>query len=199
MNRRQFLVGTAAGLVLPSCYDKARNFFANHGEPLLQLPERPSQTLYAVDLHGDRQSGFELLLNMPETEIPSMTLGEFIKHRHNGDAESYLYSSSEVDEDTIDAQIAALDLEQEMDPDKVQDYLPRSYWPEGQAYKYLHYLDLGPELEGARVGGELQFMDCTSTGNDYDYMGVHAANAVTLTLLQQRLNVLNQNVQIKLT
>jgi hypothetical protein len=197
MNRRQFLVGTAAGLVLPAYYDKARSFFANHGEPLLQLPKRPSQTLYAVDLHGNRQSGFELLLDSPETEIPSMTLGDFIKHHHNGDAEDYLYSWDEVYEDTIDAQIAALNLEQEMDPEIVQDSLPRSYWPEGQAYEYLHYLDLGPELEGARVGGELQFIDGAGPGNDY--LGVHAANAVTLTLLQQRLNVLNQNVQIKLT
>ena len=47
ITRRQFLLGTAAGLVLPSFYEKAFSYFENHGEPLLITPKRPGEILYA--------------------------------------------------------------------------------------------------------------------------------------------------------
>ena len=38
-SRRQFILGTAAGLILPSYSDKVFMFFENHGEPLLEVPK----------------------------------------------------------------------------------------------------------------------------------------------------------------
>ena len=37
--RRNFILGTAAGLILPSYYDKVFTFFENHGEPLIEIPK----------------------------------------------------------------------------------------------------------------------------------------------------------------
>jgi hypothetical protein len=34
--RRQFILGTAAGLILPSYYDKVLAFWENHGEALIE-------------------------------------------------------------------------------------------------------------------------------------------------------------------
>ena len=39
ITRRQFVLGTTAGLVLPSFYDKTLTYFENHGEPLLIAPK----------------------------------------------------------------------------------------------------------------------------------------------------------------
>ena len=47
ITRRQFLLGTTAGLILPSFYERAYSFFENHGEPLLIVPKRTEETLYA--------------------------------------------------------------------------------------------------------------------------------------------------------
>ena len=38
ISRRQFILGTAAGLILPSYYDKVFTYFENTGEALLEAP-----------------------------------------------------------------------------------------------------------------------------------------------------------------
>ena len=39
MNRRQFLLTTAAGFILPSFFDKAFSFSEQFGEPLIVKPD----------------------------------------------------------------------------------------------------------------------------------------------------------------
>jgi hypothetical protein len=43
ISRRQFILGTAAGLILPAYYDKVFTFFENHGEPMLEIPKQASR------------------------------------------------------------------------------------------------------------------------------------------------------------
>ena len=50
ISRRQFILGTAAGLILPSYYDKVLTYFENHGEPLLQAPKHATTDLFALGL-----------------------------------------------------------------------------------------------------------------------------------------------------
>ena len=50
--RRNFILGTAAGLILPSYYDKVFTFFENHGEPLIEIPKAFDKNLCAVDWGG---------------------------------------------------------------------------------------------------------------------------------------------------
>lgn len=40
ISRRQFIIGTAAGLILPSYFDKVFAYFENTGEALLEVPKK---------------------------------------------------------------------------------------------------------------------------------------------------------------
>lgn len=64
ITRWQFLLGTTAGLILPSFYDRAYSFFENHGEPLLIAPKRSGEVLYACSEYVEE--GFRLNLGDPE-------------------------------------------------------------------------------------------------------------------------------------
>ena len=78
--RREFLLGTGAGLLLPKTYDFFANFLAKNGEPLLEKPTDFTQTIYCSDIFGE--GGLRLLLDTPEYEIPdfsSFTYEEFFQ------------------------------------------------------------------------------------------------------------------------
>ena len=66
--------------------------------------------------------------------------------------------------------------------------------PERKAYELLNNLDLGPKLTGPDAVGELILV------NDYtmvsEYWQVEAADGITLSLLQERLNALETGVKI---
>ncbi len=55
ISRRQFVLGTAAGLILPSYYDKELAYFENHGEPLIEIPKQADTELFVVDEYGSFQ------------------------------------------------------------------------------------------------------------------------------------------------
>jgi len=67
--------------------------------------------------------------------------------------------------------------------------------PHAKAYRLLENLDLGAEFESPDPAGEIQFIDGPCPGSDY--FAVHAVGAVSLSLLQQRLNQLDTGIQIK--
>jgi len=74
VTRRQFILGTAAGLILPSYYDKVFAFFENHGEPLIEVPKHADLDMYAVGLGlGDYQ--FNLGMPLLETLTLAKKLG----------------------------------------------------------------------------------------------------------------------------
>ena len=181
--RRQFILGTAAGLILPSYYDKVFTFFENTGEAYLELPEQADTHLYAVTGRGE---GFQLNLGDPCEEPPQLTYREYARTCVNDDGE-YL-------EELIEA---GCDLDAEMDfYDYIDDWAYNSS-SNAKAYRLLENLDLGPDFASEHAVGQLQFYNCPSICSDY--LGVHAEDEVSLSLLQKRLNELNTGICITVT
>ena len=185
ISRRQFILGTAAGLILPAYYDKVFSYWENHGEPLLQVPKQANLDLYALDLgSGD----YEFNLGKPPLEPPKMTIREFA-YRYFGNEDEYRDAWCwEEDED--------VDFDAYMDPEYVLDFWARSDSPNARAYWLLEDLDLGPHLSGEDAVGELRFIDGPCPGNDY--LGVEADCDFTVGLLQKRLNDLNTGIRVSL-
>ena len=184
ISRRQFIIGTAAGLVLPSFYDRVFTFFENTGEAYLELPKQATNDLFAA---VDRGDGFQLNLGDPYQEPPSsLTYREYI-HRFLDDDEEYL---EELIEEGID-----LDSEMEF-YDFIDEWAYRES-PNAKAYRLLENLDLGPNFESKHAVGQLHFYDCPAICSDY--LGVHAEDEVSLSLLQKRLNELTTGIRITVT
>jgi hypothetical protein len=74
ISRRQFILGTASGLILPSYYETVLGYFENHGEPLIEVPKQFDTDLVAVE-YG--RGAFQLNLGDPGAEPPEMTVREY--------------------------------------------------------------------------------------------------------------------------
>jgi hypothetical protein len=186
ITRRQFLFSipaAGAGFILPSFLDKAVEVLAKTGEPLIIPPEKIVTELLAVD-HGSGE--FQLNVGDPWAGPPNMTLREYIDRYQGCDVEEYVAEYFDPDEE--------VDLDADVDEWVVMDSWAATDSPNVIAYSMLDGLDLGPELDGSGAVGELRFINGCCPGNDY--MGVHAADALTLSLLQQRLNQLNTGIHI---
>ena len=184
ISRRQFILGTASGLILPAYYDKVLAFIENHGEPLIEIPKQASLDLYAVSQGpGD---GYELNAGVPWAEPPPMTVREFAVE-HCGGEEAFREEWRDGEE---------VDFDDFMDPEFTVEYWGRSKSPNAQAFYLLDGLDLGPDLEGANAVGEIRFIDGACPGNDY--LGVRATDQVSVSLLQKRLNELDTGIRIVL-
>jgi hypothetical protein len=57
ISRRQFILGTAAGLILPSYYQRVFTYFENTGEAPIEVPGKVDIELIATDRGG---TGYEL-------------------------------------------------------------------------------------------------------------------------------------------
>jgi hypothetical protein len=184
MNRRQFLLGTAAGLVLPSFFDRALAYFENHGEPLIEAPRRTAPVMYAcAELSG--WEGYQMTIGDPWSQPPPMTVSEFCKrYGKAGPQPNWMEGwTKEVG--------GELDMNAEVDRWMVIDHWGCTEAPHCLAHEYLQSIDLGPKLAGATAVGELR----TEVGAT-DYVGTHATDEVTLSLLQNRLNELNSGMRI---
>ena len=185
ISRRQFILGTAAGLILPSYYDKVLTYFEIHGEPLIEASKQANLNLYAVDWHSE---GFQLQLGGVATEPPGpMTVGAFAE-KYFGGEDGYLhdlcYERDEVDFNDIE------------DEDMVHTTWRRRDSPMARAYRLLENLDLGPDFDSEDAVGHLEFLDCP--GMCSDYLGVDVCDEVSISLLQKRLNELNTGVRISM-
>lgn len=183
ISRRQFILGTAAGLILPSYYDKVLAFWENHGEALIEVPRSTEIELIAVNCGGD---GLELNWGDPWAEPPEMTVREFAR-RYFG-SEEYFIEIREEDPD--------IDLDAQMNWFDVVDCWAREDSPNAKAYRLLENLDLGPDLVGKDAVGEIRFIDGPCPGNDY--LGVEAPTPVDISLLQKRLNELETGIRISI-
>jgi hypothetical protein len=187
ISRRQFLLSipaAGAGFILPSYFDKAVDVLAQTGEPLIIPPEECLTELIAVD-QGFGE--FQLNVGDPWKEPPRMTLREFIGRYYESDVDSYVVENCDGEEE--------LDLDAEVDPLRVMETWALTDSPNALAFGLLYGLDLGADLHGPGAVGELQFIDGPCPGNDY--IGVHATDALTLSLLQERLNQLNTGIHIR--
>jgi len=186
-SRREFVLGTAAGFILPSFYEKVLSYWERTGEPLIIVPPEPKIELFAVD----RGFGaFELNLGDPWAGPPRMTIREFANLYGDGDPETWYREGWCGDENE------AVDWDSEMDPNWVLDSWCRTESPNAKAYDLLDQLDLGPTLVGAEAVGELQFIDGPCPGNDY--LAVEAVDQISISLLQQRLNDLRTGIRIQM-
>jgi hypothetical protein len=178
ISRRQFILGTASGFILPSYYDKVLSYFENHGEPLIEMPNQADTELLIVDEY------LQFHLGDSEAEPPEMTVREFALE-HCGGEEAY-------QEDWCDGE--EVDFDDFVDPEIVVDYWARHDSSNAQAFYLLEDLDLGPDLNRKNAVGEIRFIDGACPGNDY--LGVEAADQVSISLLQKRLNELDMGIRI---
>ena len=184
ISRRQFILGTGAGLILPAYYDKVFTFFENHGEPMLEIPKQASRTMYAY-AWGD---GFEFLLDGRETEPPwGMTRREYAQ-RYFGSEQEYI-EACEYDPDHID-------WDEPEYPPCVDMAWSRNDSPAAKAYRLLDGIDLGSKFNGDDAVGHLEFMDGPNPCSNY--LGVQTEDPVSVSLLQKRLNDLNTGVRVSL-
>ena len=188
ITRRQFLFqtsGTLVSFILPAYFDKAFNYLEQHGEPLIEIPAQPTIEMLAVDHCSNGE--FQLNFGDPWEGPPDVTLREYIDSYY-ADLDEYL------DEHELTA--ADIDLDGAVDPEWVMDTWAYSSSPNALAYDFLYPLDLGPELQGPDVVGEIQFIDSDALA--HDYKGAHAVSELTLSLLQDRLNQLKTGVAIRI-
>ena len=181
-SRRQFILGTAAGLILPSYYDKVFSYFENHGEPFLDLPRGADTDLFAVDWGGGI---IDFHLGEVATEPPGpMTLREYAL-RYFGGEQGYLDAyNEEYDEADFDG-IAY--------PSMVETTWTRRN-SAAKAHRLLEKLDLGSDFDSDDAVGQLNFLDCPNMCSDY--LGVQTEDPVSISLLQKRLNELNTGIRI---
>lgn len=188
ISRRQFLLSTSAagaGFILPSYFDKAVDVLAQTGEPLIIPPEECLTELIAVD-QGFGE--FQLNIGDPWEDPPRMTLREFIDRYFESDVDAYIVAFTDGEE--------VLNLDAEMNPVVVMKTWALTDSPNALAFGLLYGLDLGADLHGPGAVGELEFIDGAYPGNDY--IGVNAADALTLSLLQERLNQLNTGIHVRI-
>jgi hypothetical protein len=187
ISRRQFILGTGAGLILPSYYEKVFSFFENRGEPLIETPKRASRDLYAVDWDCEI---FELYLDELQPEPPGpMTIREYAK-RYFGDEQGYL-DAYRCERDGIEVDFDAI-----LDAEMVENTWLRQDSPMARAYRLLDSLDLGPDFASGDSVGQIQFLNCPNPGSNY--LGAQTEDAVSISLLQKRLNELNTGIRVTL-
>ena len=182
VSRREFILGTAAGLILPSFFDKVFTFYENTGEALLEAPRNTAIELIAID----RGSGnYEMNLGDPWEEPPEMTVREYAIH-YFGSEQRWLDHNYYEDDD----------FDRVMDFWEVVDNWCRCDSPNAKAYMLLEDLDLGPQFKGKDAVGEIDFIDGPCPGNDY--LGVEAPTEIDVSLLQKRLNDLDTGIRISM-
>jgi len=178
ISRRQFIVGTAAGLILPSYFDRLFTVYENTGEALLEAPRNTAIDLIALD-RGD--GTYQLNWGDPYAEPPEMTVREYAI-RYFGSEEVWLDCNGYEDDD----------FDRVMDFWDVVDTWAYNDSSNARAYRLLEDLDLGPQLTGAGAVGEINFIDGACPGSDY--LGAHAPTQLDIALLQKRLNDLHSGI-----
>lgn len=185
ITRRHFILGTGAGLILPSYYDKVLAYCENYGEALLETPETTKIELIAMDWGWS--DGFELNWGDPRLEPPEMTVREFAR-RYCGGEEAYRLDNGLEDDDEVD-------FDAQMEQWVVDENWSWMDSPRAKAYRLLENIDLGPDFFGDNAVGEIQFINGPCPGSDY--RAVLAPSHVDLSLLQKRLNELNTGIRIR--
>ena len=193
ITRREFIIrgfeGVTCALIAPDFYRQAVDHLHDKNVPLIVTPRDPKTVLYAV-WYGD---DYQLNVGPPDEDIPTITWREFLEDYAGVDPDEL------GDEDLEDTYgIDRDDLDRDCSASWYEDAWCRTRSSNAQAYHYLSGLDLGPlSSHGGFDAGELQFIDGCCPGNDY--LGVHIDGKISLSFLQERLNQLGENVEIKIT
>ena len=183
IKRRQFLLstaGAAVGAIVPSFYFRALEFFEQFGEPLIEPPEHPVDKLFVSNFNGYP----ELSLGNPYQEPPKMTFREYFERYEPDKFETF-------EEDWL---CGPEGLDRPMDERYLWVMWMMHFGPSARAYHYLKSLDLGDALTGPHAEGGLKFFE--DSGMTDVWKVVSPENAVTLSLLQQRLNDLGTGISV---
>jgi len=188
ISRRTFLkasVAAASGLILPSWLVHAERFIQAGGQPYLERPASQQQTLYASEWGDD---GYELFLGNPlEDPDLDLTWQDFI--------DAYDVGQEEFDY-RVGAEEIPPTLQDKVEHDLVQYHWEYSEFPGVKAYRFLEGKDLGPELGTGDGAGSIVFYDGFSPANDCQVVAV--PDLLSLSLLQKRLNLIDDSVAIEL-
>jgi hypothetical protein len=187
LTRRQFLIGSAgaaAGLVLPSWFERALNFIEIEKRPLIELPERSSNTLHALNCGPE---GYQLALGeAPYAGPPPITWREYAERYQHMTFEEYAEEAASYGEIILPDE-----------PADSMDYFEQWVYHDSSvalAFTYLQSLDLGPEFGGETSAGRIDFIDGTCPGNDARL--ALAPDLISISLLQKRLNDLNTGIRV---
>lgn len=187
--RRTFLkasVAAASGLILPDWLIKAENFIEMEGEPYLEKPARPETILYAIDWGGDE---YQFSLGDPYQDPPQMNWREYLEWTGFENFAEFFNSDNPDD-------YGNLTLDDRVDEWTVLDRWVYDGSPCAEAFEYLESLDLGPDFGTRDSVGEIRFYDGVCPGNDSRI--VTAADDLSLSLLQKRLNDMGEDMMVKL-
>ena len=188
LTRRGFLRGVA-GTFGASFLQRYERFVQAEEEPLIEAPLHVTQHYYA-SLEGN-----EWLLSAGEPrEAPETpTWAEYFVQAY-GAREGHRSDFLDLCEETG---VHAESLDSKCDWELWFTYWNRKLSPHAQAFYELKSLNIGPILRGDHAEvGEISFIDGDWIANDY--LGVHAADSLSLSLLQARLNQLETGIEIHL-
>ena len=189
ITRRQFLIGSLYGISAITL-DRFIAYFENHGEPFLEATPNPDHTLF-ISKGQDYQIG----LNQDPVcfKFPKMSLIDFLVE----------YNQEKRPETALELEY--FEEEYGYSPKDLSAEVPIDLWyenasrisPSADAHTYLKSLEIEHSIESndPRFGG-LVFYDGPTIGSDY--LGVHAEDEISISLLQRRLRGLGHQVSIKL-
>ncbi len=186
LTRRTFLAG-AAGSITAALVQKYEWFISEKGEPLIEAPAFPSTDLYVSAPDGE----WVITLGPPDEDPGTGTWTEFLTAQ---------YDIGPLDQESLIEAGESWGIEPELLDTECEWETWYCYWgrnlsPRAHAYRLLQSLDLGPKLSGARGEvGELNFLDAPFICSDY--LGVHAADDLSVSLLQHRLNELKTGIRV---
>jgi len=185
ITRRTFLIGAGSALTL-SIVDKFVWHLDNKGVPYIQKPENPSKVLFV-----DRAYDYEINLGRFPDDYPTGTWRELLVDMLGHKNPTALSQFKEL---YYDYGVKPHELDTECDD--YYEYWCRIASPNALAYNLLEGLNIGTKLAGPgdEVGG-LEFIDGDAPG--HDYLGVHADDDISISLLQHRLNELNTGIAVE--
>ena len=194
ISRRQFILGAAAGLILPSYYDRALAYWENHGEALLEAPRIARINLFACptiyDTSSHEWSDYDLHWGNPYEETPPMdlTYRQYARQYYGGEeAFAIRWRVEEYDD---------FDFDELMHHEDLFDDWEYRFSSTAKAYNLLKDLDLGPELAGKGAVGEIRFG--ISGGPAWGYYSAHGTTPLDISLLQKRLNDLQTGIRVSM-
>lgn len=193
MIRRSFLIGATSAILTAGFYRNVRRFIERHNEPLLVAPDQVKHQLFAI-----RQGeGFSLWLDNHPDEEPDwgMTWAQFYQYSHGyvrDEAIAEMISYYGLDDDE-----AAVRAGETVDVDELLDWYYDNELGTGLAVEFFQGLDLGPDFAAGIGRGQVAFVDYKCAGPDR--WCSEAADMLSISLLQARLNELNTGVKVEIS
>lgn len=193
MIRRSFLVGATSALLTTAFYRDVRRFIEHKDEPLLIKPNDVRHTLHAVWHDG----AYSLWLDSHPDDEPNwgMSWAQFYEHTKGCDRDEAI--AEIVSYYGLDQEEAEARADEVVDENELLEWHYDEELGTGQAVRFFRDLDLGPDFATGIGRGKVSFADFRCAGPDR--WCSEAADMLSLSLLQARLNELNTGVQVEIT